>query len=266
MRVPDRCEIGVGAARAWRRGMKHWQASYVLVLACILPAGGAEPGRAPVLVELFTSEGCSSCPPADQLLAKLDPAAVVLSEHVTYWDHDGWRDRFSLDEVTIRQQGYADRFHLESTYTPEMVIDGAVEFNGSDERRAVDAIAKASDRNNIVTRLAWADRGVKVQIDGANAGDRVFLALADDSDSTAVAGGENKGRQLHHVAVCREIRKAGKVPPGGAFNKLIELPARARRQRVIVWTQSGEAGAVAGAALLAPSQSEASAPAPAGRR
>ncbi len=245
--------------------MKHRQASYVLLLAIILPAGAAEVGRAPVLVELFTSEGCSSCPPADRLLEKLDPAAVVLSEHVTYWDHDGWRDRFSLGEVTMRQQGYADRFHLESTYTPEMVIDGAVEFNGSDERRAVDEIAKATNSSKAVSRLAWVDRGVQVQIEGAQAGDRVFLALADDSDSTAVSGGENKGRQLHHVAVCREIRKAGKVPPGGAFTKLIELPTRARRQRVIVWTQSGDAGAVAGAAMLAPSQSEAAAPAPAGR-
>jgi hypothetical protein len=239
--------------------MKHWRASCVLLLAAILPAGAGAADRSPVLVELFTSEGCSSCPPADQLLAKLDPAAVVLSEHVTYWDHDGWRDRFSLDEVTTRQQGYAQRFHLDSPYTPEMVVNGAVEFNGSNERRAVDEIAKAANRKQAVPRLVWADRGVQVEIDGANAGDRIFLALADSIDSTAVSGGENKGRQLRHVAVCREIRQAGKVPPGGAFSRLIQLPQRARRQRVIVWTQSGDAGAVSGAALLAPEQSGATA-------
>ena len=234
--------------------MKHWSGSCLLLLAAAFPAGAAEAGRAPVLVELFTSEGCSSCPPADRLLEKLDAAAVVLSEHVTYWDHDGWRDRFSLDEVTVRQQGYADRFHLDGPYTPQLVINGAVEFVGSDARRAVDEIAKAARRSHAALRLAWTDRSVQIQIEGAHPGDRVFLALADDSDSTAVAGGENKGRQLHHVAVCREIRKAGTVPTGGAFHQLIELPPQARRQRVIVWTQSGETGAVSGAALLAPAQ------------
>jgi hypothetical protein len=135
-----------------------------------------------------------------------------------------------------------------------MVVNGAVEFNGSDARRAADVIAKAAESAAAVPRLTWAERGVRVQIDGARAGDRVFLALADDSASTAVAGGENKGRQLHHVAVCREIRGAGKVPPGGAFDQVVDLPARARRQRVIVWTQSGDAGAVAGAAMLPPDQ------------
>ncbi|MGA2037994.1 MAG: DUF1223 domain-containing protein [Bryobacteraceae bacterium] len=245
--------------------MKHWRGSCALLLAATLPAAAGGADRAPVLVELFTSEGCSSCPPADQLLERLDPAAVVLSEHVTYWDHEGWRDRFSLDEVTIRQQGYAQRFHLDSPYTPEMVIDGAVEFNGSDARRAADEIGKASILNKAVTRLAWADRGVRIEIDGAPEGDLVFLALADASDSTAVSSGENKGRQLHHVAVCREIRRAGKVPRGGAFSRLIQLPQRARRQRVIVWTQSGDAGAVAGAALLVPEHGEAAAEPPADR-
>ena len=245
--------------------MKNWRTSCVLSLAAILPVGAAGAERAPVLVELFTSEGCSSCPPADRLLEKLDAAAVVLSEHVTYWDHEGWRDRFSLDEVTIRQQGYAQRFHLDSPYTPEMVINGAVEFNGSDGRRAVAEIGKALDHAKAVPHLAWVDRGVEVQIDGAHKGDQVFLALADDSASTAVTGGENKGNQLHHVAVCREIRRAGRVGLGGAFNQSIKLPPQARRERVVVWTQSGEAGAVAGAALLAPDQVEATAAPLAGR-
>jgi hypothetical protein len=170
-----------------------------------------------------------------------------------------------LEAVTIRQQRYADRFHLDSPYTPEMVVNGAVEFNGGDARRAVAEITKASRRNKSVPRLAWADNGVQVEIEGAYAGDRVFVALADDSDSTAVSGGENKGRQLHHVAVCREIRQAGKVPPGGAFSKLVPLSPEARRQRVIVWTQSVDAGAVAGAALLAPEPGEAAAEPPADR-
>ncbi len=239
--------------------MKHRAPSCTLLLAAILPACAAGADRAPVLVELFTSDGCLSCPPADLVLEKLDPAAVVLSEHVTYWNTDVWQDRFSLLEVTSRQKEYADRFRLDSTYTPEMVVNGTVEFNGSNERRALDEVAKASDRVKAVPRLSWADRGVQIQIDGAHTGDRVFLALADASDASSVTGGENKGHQLHYVAVCRQLRKTGKVPPGGAYYELIDLPAKARRQRVIVWTQSGDAGAVASAAMLPPAGDEAAA-------
>jgi hypothetical protein len=236
--------------------MNHWGSSCLLLLAAILPAGAAEAERAPVLVELFTSEGCSSCPPADLLLEKLDSRVVVLSEHVTYWDSKKWRDRFSSEEVTNRQQGYAQRFHLDSTYTPEMVVNGGVEFNGSDARRAADEIAKAADLVKAVPRLSWADRGVQIRIDGAHPGDRVFLTLADASDASSITGGENKGRQLRYVAVCRQIRRTGKVPPGETYNALIDLPAKARQQRVIVWTQAGDAGVVASAAMLPPAANE----------
>jgi len=246
--------------------MTPWRATCLLWLAAFLPASAAAADRAPVLVELFTSEGCSSCPPADMLLERLDRAAIVLSEHVTYWDHDGWRDRFSLDELTRRQQEYVDRFRLESPFTPEMVVNGNVQLGGNDLRRAADEIAKASDRIKAVPRLAWADRGVQVQIDGAHVGDRVFLAIADDNASTTVTGGENKGRNLHHVAVCREIRRVGKVPNGGAFYESIDLPAKARQQRVIVWTQSGDAGLVGGAAVLTPAEAPAAAPVGGGER
>ncbi|MFY9724304.1 MAG: DUF1223 domain-containing protein, partial [Bryobacteraceae bacterium] len=208
----------------------------------------------------------ASCPPADRLLETLDPTAVVLGEHVTDSDNKAWRDRFSSPEFTKRHQAYAERFRLDSAYTPEMVVNGAVEFNGGDARRAAEEIAKAAERAKAVPRLSWAEGGVQVQLDGAHPGDRVFLALADASASSTVTGGENKGRQLHHVAVCREIRRVGKVPPGGAYYEVLTLPPQARRQRVILWTQAGDTGVVAGAAMLPPAENEPPAAPPAGRQ
>src|ERR1017187_9202440 len=110
------------------------------VCLIVLSAAAAGPERLPVLVELFTSEGCSSCPPADRLLQQLDSRSIVLSEHVDYWDHQGWKDRFSSHAFTVRQESYTRLFGLDSSYTPEMVIDGAAEFSGGNSAPAVPGI------------------------------------------------------------------------------------------------------------------------------
>ena len=203
--------------------------------------GAASPSdvgqRTPVLVELFTSEGCSDCPPADALLQRLDksqPVAgadlVVLSEHVDYWDDIGWKDPYSSHDYTERQGAYAGLFRLRSPYTPQMVIDGRLELVGSDERVAIDAIRNAAktekvpmslsavhfEGNNIIALHVEA-AALPADLSGRPA--NVMLAVADDSDESQVSHGENAGRTLTHVAVVRSLVVVGTVDKSSSFSK-----------------------------------------------
>src|ERR1035438_2821700 len=166
------------------------------VLGVSLLAAGADSSRAPILVELFTSEGCSSCPPADRLLESLDPQAIVLSEHVDYWDRLAWRDPFSLHANTLRQEAYARGFGIEGPYTPQMVIDGVTEFVGNDARRATLEIERARSREKIGVHLSRTAAGVRVQIDPVAQAADVWLALADKRGSSPGTAGENQGHSL----------------------------------------------------------------------
>ncbi len=222
-----------------------------LILALLFGAVlcATEPGRTPILIELFTSEGCSSCPPADRLLEQLDPRAVVLSEHVDYWDHLGWKDEFSSHAFTQRQEDYVRQLHLDGPYTPEMVVDGTVEFNGSDSVRASQEISNAAERPKATVRIDRTAKGLQVDVADAPHSGVVFLALADSTGESQVSAGENKGRKLHYVAVVRSLRKLGSVKKGGAFSQAIALPGPA--QRVVVFVQESGQGAVDGAAVWA---------------
>ena len=223
---------------------------FVGLLAVFLTSSCFAQSRSPVLVELFTSEGCSSCPPADRLLEQIDPHAIVLSEHVDYWNHDGWTDPYSSQEVTLRQQAYTRRFHLDGPYTPQMVVDGAAEFTGSNVSRAGHELAVAAERPKATVRLVRAGSGVRVDIEGAKPGIGVVLAIADDSDESSVTAGENKGSRLRHVAVVRSMKRIGKVERGGSFQKEIALSGKTAEQRVVVFLQEGDTGPVSGAAML----------------
>jgi hypothetical protein len=216
----------------------------------VLSAGAVGAQRAPVLVELFTSEGCSSCPPADRLLEQLDARAIVLSEHVDYWDRQGWKDRFSSFAFTQRQELYARLFRVERPYTPQMVVDGAIEFLGGDAQRAADEIALAAGQPKIDLRLARTASGVSVEIAAAPKSADVMLALAEASAQTHVGGGENKGLQLRHVAAVRSLRKIASVRRGERFTREIELPATAASQRVVVFLQESGQARVDAVALL----------------
>jgi len=226
--------------------------SYIaLFFSCSLWAQNAvAPNRAPVLVELFTSEGCSDCPPADRMLEQLDPRVVVLSEHVDYWNHDGWKDPYSSHEISLRQEAYARHFQIDDPFTPQMVVDGVVQFVGSDAKRAVAEISKATERPKAKVRVERRPTGIQVDVSGSPNSAGVFLALAQDSGTSQVSAGENKGRQLHHIAMLRSLRKIGSVKSGTTFSQKVPLPASAKEQRVIVFLQEGDNGPVLGAAEL----------------
>jgi hypothetical protein len=218
---------------------------------CIMFAtAAAAPERTPVLVELFTSEGCSSCPPADATLAQLDSRAIVLSEHVDYWDRLGWRDRFSSEAFTQRQEVYDKGFGLEGPYTPQMVVDGSVQFNGSDGRRAAEAIEKSGGEPKAGINLTRTASGVKIAVEGSSHDGDVYLALADNAASTDVRNGENKGRTLRHVAVVRSLRKIGWVRKAKSFSKDVDIPNTADNQRIVVFVQEAGQSHVLGAAMI----------------
>jgi hypothetical protein len=131
----------------------------VAAFCVVLSAAAADPVRRPVLVELFTSEGCSSCPPADRQLQQLDSEVIVLSEHVDYWDRLGWKDKFSSPAFTGRQETYVKQFGIDSPYTPQMVVDGVAQFTGGDTGRAAVEIDKAASRPRRLSFSAALRRG-----------------------------------------------------------------------------------------------------------
>jgi hypothetical protein len=180
-----------------------------------------------VLVELFTSEGCSDCPPADALLQKLvlaPPAGaqvIALGQHVDYWDRLGWKDRFSSAELTQRQQLYASRFNNESIYTPQMVVDGRAEFVGSDAAAAKKAIERAAAASHPQLLLAADVRepsrvGVHVSGHDFPKDADIIVAVTEDGLQSAVRSGENRGRTLYHAAVVRQMKTIGEVKDGSA--------------------------------------------------
>lgn len=210
-------------------------ATGVLVIGAAGSGQNAKPSAtvaSPVVVELFTSEGCSSCPPADALLAKLDALSrvgsaqvVALEEHVDYWDDQGWRDPFSSHDLTTRQFAYAEALGNRNPYTPQMVVDGSVQFSGARADQAFESIAAAGERAKVPVALARAaeDKPGKenLAIEVARLSEspkggaaEVWLAITETGLQSAVTRGENAGHELRHAAVVRAMRKIGEAKPG----------------------------------------------------
>ena len=228
----------------------------MLLFGVALAASAAPaPSGTPVLVELFTSEGCSSCPPADRLLARLAadqpvPGAFIvpLTLHVDYWNHLGWKDPFSSARFTERQTAYAARFgNVGRVYTPQMVVNGRTEFVGSDERAARRAIeAEAREPGAFVRVVPNAAGAVRVSVAGSLAGADVFLVGVEDNLVSDVTRGENAGQRLAHTAVARDFVTAGRVDAAGRFDSAVPMALQEGRRHVIAFVQEHGTGRVLG--------------------
>lgn len=176
--------------------------------------------KQPVLIELFTSEGCATCPPADKILAYLEkqqPATqadiITLALHVDYWDYIGWKDEFASPLFSQRQEVYGQKFKLESIYTPQMIIDGETEFVGNEPGKAVSTVIKAAQNQKAIVEIARANEKLKINITDfpAHEESTVYLVFAEDNLSNRVKRGENAGQKLEHVSVAREMKSIGLI-------------------------------------------------------
>lgn len=228
------------------------------------PQSPGDPRKA-VVVELFTSEGCSSCPPADKLLGHLrqdlagkNIQVIPLGFHVDYWNSLGWKDRFSSAEFSRRQEQYARSLGVDGPYTPQMVVDGTLEFVGSDAGQAQRAISQAASQPSTaeVRISAGATDQLTVQVKApvsAN-GASVVMAITEDNLATKVRRGENGGRELHHAAVVRELRVLGRLRDGSFESSVptnLEKDWKRENLWAVVFVQEASSGKIQGAASVA---------------
>ncbi|SDQ01431.1 hypothetical protein SAMN05428975_5795 [Mucilaginibacter sp. OK268] len=215
--------------------------SAVMVLAAFIIPKGNVPvknkaiadGKGFAVVELFTSEGCSSCPPADELVARIqkedkDKQVYILAFHVDYWNRLGWKDVFSSADYSKRQNEYANWLNLQSVYTPQIVVNGKKEFVGSEEGTLRNAITAGLRTNPAATLTLNTQKGqdhitVQYRVNGAEKNTNLLLALVQKAAQTKVQRGENGGRTLSHVQIVRKIQNLA-INAGGNGNATIAIP------------------------------------------
>ncbi len=233
-------------------------------------ATASNAAKTPILMELFTSEGCSSCPPVDKWVQQLDAAQpipgaqlIVLSEHVDYWDHDGWRDPFSSPALTERQEGYAEILGENEVYTPQLILDGYEDVKPTRMEEVKQSFLRAARTSMIPvqiesTTLAGGEPVFlmgQVSVDGTGQmlGGDVFVAIALDKTETDVLAGENDGKKLTNVAVVRDLVKIGKLKKGERFEQAFRIRlwsgADPGNLRVVAFVQGPGLGRVLGAGM-----------------
>ncbi|MCC8424442.1 thioredoxin family protein [Mucilaginibacter sp. UR6-11] len=233
------------------------------VFSAAKPTNYATAGKGFAVIELFTSEGCSSCPPADELVARIqkeynDQPVYILAFHVDYWNRLGWRDIFSSADYTKRQGAYAQYLHLPQVYTPQIVVNGKKEFVGSEEgtlRNAIKAgLQKPSTAQITLSNVKAGAQKLTLHYQAAGNGDnsRLLLALVQKSAQTSVKAGENKGRNLAHVQVVRQLQ-GSLLSNGKSGDESLVLPKDFNPQNweIIGLLQNTTTGEIIGAARQA---------------
>jgi len=240
-----------------------------LVCAVLAPAAAARAQSAvPVLIELFTSEGCSSCPPADAWVRQLDARQpmpdeqlIILSEHVDYWDRGGWKDPYSSHALTLRQQAYARSLDLPDVYTPQLLVDGTDELKTTDPVRVARILAGDTSAAKIPVRITsvTVDTATprvlhaRIEADGGPVSGDVYVAVALDHAQSDVLGGENQGRRLAYVAVVEDLTKIGKLEKRKNFSRDFQQKLGTGMDpsnlRIVAFVQQRGPGRVLGAAM-----------------
>jgi hypothetical protein len=240
--------------------MRSRLCSLILLAALALPGAPAVAGDVKAVVELFTSQGCSSCPRADKLLGELagDDRLIALSLAVDYWDYLGWRDTLALHSHSVRQKGYANHRNDRQVYTPQVVINGAAETNGSD-RYAINRIVENIDsKSRLAIPVALKRSGNNIEIEvGAAAGPQasVWIVPITNKAPVTIERGENRGKTITYHNVVRGWTRIGDWN-GAAMRSTIAIPdlAQAGADAAAVLVQSGSVeapGPIRGAARIA---------------
>jgi hypothetical protein len=219
----------------------------LLAMTAFAAPVASQAARAPVVVELFTSQGCSSCPPADAVLTDLAthrPDVLALAFHVTYWDYLGWKDPYGLTAATARQKSYAKALSAEGVYTPQMVVDGQRQFVGSDRGAALAAI-QAAPPKPISLQIARDSSGLSISIGAGSGPAHVLLVGYDPAHQTSVGRGENGGRTLLESNIVRSLTTVGDWS-GSPLALKTPMPAG---ERVAVILQE-DSGRIVGAVRL----------------
>lgn len=217
------------------------------------PAAAAVPPEpVPVVVELYTSEGCSTCPPADAALAQfsLEPPpgirVIPLAFHVDYWDNQGWRDRWSKHAWTTRQLTYMRRFGKRSPYTPQMIVDGHFQFPGHDLPLAKQKIIEAGSTRKRALVLTQDGRVVRITGEANSTPTSLMAFVVQDRGESSVLLGENQGKHLFHAAIVLSAESFGTLPAGQAWERFFNLPKRLKDARVVALLQESPEGPVLG--------------------
>lgn len=235
-------------------GLRRFALLAAIGLASVsLPASIATAGENAVVVELFTSQGCSSCPPADEVLAQLSGRddVIALSLHVGYWDYLGWRDTFAQDEFAQRQIAYRDAWHKSVVYTPQMVIQGLHDVRGNNADLVAKAITAAQQNDPPIAVTIERQGGMlkcRIEPGPKPVTGTVWIAKYAKSSTVDIERGENAGRRITYMNVVKSLNRIGTW--SGTGPEEVAMPQPEQGEGVAVWIQDGDAGQIVAAAKV----------------